>query len=316
MNTKLPMINKLIKIFITILFLASAFSYVGAAEYVESDSPRQEVTLSPEAISKKMPSFMFNLKRYVEEAQKNINIIDNKMRKDGTFYSNNENERQAMVYAQMADVLYHKGQLQEAIEQYQQARLLTKIPQLKSSLIKSENKARVELEREKKAEQKILSKDNKDGSLSPSEDYLCKGAIKLYNQGEYSDALDGFNKVLIINPNNKIAKKYIQNIFLKGKDEPAPNRKLDKDRDELDKGEFISKTEEYLCSLGVVYYQRGDSDDARIEFEKALMINPNSRIAQDYLSRIASGQVYQPKDSAKEKSGPMESVFKFFKSLF
>jgi tetratricopeptide (TPR) repeat protein len=56
----------------------------------------------------------------------------------------------------------------------------------------------------------------------------------------------------------------------------------------------MSSVEEYICSLGVVYYERGEYSSARSEFDKALVINPDNKIARDYLNRIALLNSYSP----------------------
>ena len=50
---------------------------------------------------------------------------------------------------------------------------------------------------------------------SPAVDYLCSLAISFYEKGRYEDALREFHKVLVVNPDNITAKKYINNIILK-----------------------------------------------------------------------------------------------------
>ncbi|MDD5431797.1 MAG: tetratricopeptide repeat protein [Candidatus Omnitrophica bacterium] len=44
-------------------------------------------------------------------------------------------------------------------------------------------------------------------------DYLCEFGITFYKMGRYDEALAEFNKVLLVEPNNKVAKSYINNIF-------------------------------------------------------------------------------------------------------
>lgn len=46
-------------------------------------------------------------------------------------------------------------------------------------------------------------------------EYLCGLGAAFYGQGKYNEALGEFNKVLIIEPDNPTAKRYIDNIFIK-----------------------------------------------------------------------------------------------------
>lgn len=50
---------------------------------------------------------------------------------------------------------------------------------------------------------------------SPASEYLCEFGISFYRSGRYNDALTEFKKVLLIDPDNKIAKKYVDTIFKK-----------------------------------------------------------------------------------------------------
>lgn len=42
----------------------------------------------------------------------------------------------------------------------------------------------------------------------------------------------------------------------------------------------------YLCELGIAFYRVGRYDDALLEFEKALLIEPNNKTAKDYINTI------------------------------
>lgn len=52
-------------------------------------------------------------------------------------------------------------------------------------------------------------------------DYLCEFGITFYRLGRYDDALSEFKKVLLLDPNNKTAREYINNIFAKESADPA-----------------------------------------------------------------------------------------------
>mgnify|MGYP001767107874 CR=1 FL=1 len=43
---------------------------------------------------------------------------------------------------------------------------------------------------------------------------------------------------------------------------------------------------DYLCELGINYYERGDYTNALTEFKKALVIDPDNETALDYISYI------------------------------
>lgn len=60
-----------------------------------------------------------------------------------------------------------------------------------------------------------------------SAEYLCQSGISEYNKGRYESALSEFSKVLIVEPQNQIAKNYIREIFNK---ELVPAKQIPKPR--------------------------------------------------------------------------------------
>ena len=61
----------------------------------------------------------------------------------------------------------------------------------------------------------VLFFSNPVFSESMTSSYLCDMGLTYYKQGRYDEALSEFNKVLTIDPNNKEAKRYINDIFKK-----------------------------------------------------------------------------------------------------
>lgn len=56
-------------------------------------------------------------------------------------------------------------------------------------------------------------------SQSQAVDYLCQKGESYYEQGKTEEALSEFNKVLLVDPDNKIAKRYVNLIFKKSSQE-------------------------------------------------------------------------------------------------
>lgn len=54
-------------------------------------------------------------------------------------------------------------------------------------------------------------------------DYLCEFGITFYRMGRYDDALSEFKKVLLLDPQNKIAQSYINDIFVKERPAASEN---------------------------------------------------------------------------------------------
>ncbi|MCX5695989.1 MAG: hypothetical protein NTW18_04970 [Candidatus Omnitrophica bacterium] len=51
-------------------------------------------------------------------------------------------------------------------------------------------------------------------------DYICDTGIAAYKSGEYEEALWEFNRALLVEPDNKTAKKYIENALYKMEQKP------------------------------------------------------------------------------------------------
>ena len=45
--------------------------------------------------------------------------------------------------------------------------------------------------------------------------YLCEQGVAFYRVGRYDEALHEFNKALVVEPDNQVAKSYISLIFLR-----------------------------------------------------------------------------------------------------
>ncbi len=58
---------------------------------------------------------------------------------------------------------------------------------------------------------------------------------------------------------------------------------------------------EYLCELGIRYYQEKRFEDAFLEFKKALLIDPDNQTAKDYINKIASKQKAIAEEMALEE---------------
>lgn len=67
-----------------------------------------------------------------------------------------------------------------------------------------------------------------------------------------------------------------------------------------------SAAAEYLCELGVKYYRLGKSEDALMEFKRALLVDPLNQTAKDYIAAIL--QPSQAKPVQKEQSVPAEKT--------
>lgn len=121
------------------------------------------------------------------------------------------------------------------------------------------------------------------------EDAQYNLGVLYYNKGEVENAKEVFNKVLELNPNHKKAPMYIR------------------DTGHLDAELLIPEPALRHCYLGKQYLDKGQYQDAAVEYETALEVNPNSVEAHQGL-----GVVYEYND----KGVRYGDGFKIGKSVF
>jgi len=94
--------------------------------------------------------YTYSLKQLIEEAKKNIKKIDEELEKREIEKRNREREAKAREYFEKGKSLYKVGKLKEAKQAWQKTLEITKNPEMKDYIKKSEKKAkREELARKK-----------------------------------------------------------------------------------------------------------------------------------------------------------------------
>ncbi len=63
----------------------------------------------------------------------------------------------------------------------------------------------------------------------------------------------------------------------------------------------VTQSAEFLCELGISFYQRGRYNEAITEFKKVLMIDPSNKTAQHYVNNIFQSEAPAPWLAQKEK---------------
>jgi tetratricopeptide (TPR) repeat protein len=111
-----------------------------------------------------------------------------------------------------------------------------------------------------------------------------KQGMTYYRQKEYFQARIEFDKVLILDPEHKRAKRYAKLVFKKIEKDikrSKPSHRV--------AGKIIDEKidmSEYLYELGKNYYLLGKNQEAIKKFEQALLVNSTHKGAQIYLEQV------------------------------
>jgi tetratricopeptide (TPR) repeat protein len=131
-------------------------------------------------------------------------------------------------------------------------------------------------------------------------DKLCDSGINYYRQGQYNEALQEFQKALALEPDNPIAKNYINLIFKKDvlavssqtndnivQPSAISEEKSVNDPKNLKEQQLAENQDAHsICDSGINYYRQGKYNEALQEFEKVLKIDPDNSIAKSYIDMI------------------------------
>lgn len=117
---------------------------------------------------------------------------------------------------------------------------------------------------------------------------LVKRGKEYYRDEDYKSALELFNEVLNLDPENKIARDYVNKIA-KIKEERLRKIVTDKEK-AIHEQEFVSEEVEekitVLLEEAISAYEGGDLDYARSLCDLVLKLAPDNETAQQYLERI------------------------------
>ena len=103
--------------------------------------------------------------------------------------------------------------------------------------------------------------------------YLADGD-RSFQSGDYQGAIDVWSRIFLIDVTNEAASERIE-------------------RAKAKRREAEQKTEGVLAA-GIAAFERRDAKTARAKFEEVLQIDPNNLSAQDYISRLNSGEEPEP----------------------
>jgi tetratricopeptide (TPR) repeat protein len=121
-----------------------------------------------------------------------------------------------------------------------------------------------------------------EASLTPAQSKRAEAAKLAFDRGDYREAEQAYERLLIEAPNNLYALSNLGVVqFYLGKLEAAAKS--------LQKAISVAPNDAFShCTLGIVYYSQGRYDDAVKALTKALTMDAKSATAHNYLGIVAA----------------------------
>ncbi|MFA5062746.1 MAG: tetratricopeptide repeat protein [Candidatus Omnitrophota bacterium] len=139
---------------------------------------------------------------------------------------------------------------------------------------------------------------------SPATEYLCELGATFYNSGKFDDALSEFNKVLLVEPDNKVAKQYINKIFEKNMDPSAPSGSMSAAR-KRSFNKYVPVAQEYVPALPEKLLEKDE-----IMERTMLGIGQKPQDSRQAIKDNSSGFKQNSPGKAKEDEGIKAGPFK------
>ena len=118
----------------------------------------KDVMINEEVIKEEMPSYSYDLKQLIREAEKNIKKAEEKIKEKAEYKEKQQREVRAREHFEKGNTLYKEGKYKKAKKEWQQALDITKDPSMQDYIKTSEQKAREEEQARKAAEREALRK--------------------------------------------------------------------------------------------------------------------------------------------------------------
>lgn len=133
------MISRTIKICVG--FFLAVILFVPTQVFSQEKS---SVEISSENIEKTLPAYNANLKKIIEEAERNIARIDGELKKREAVKRNEEREAKVREHFEAGNKLHAEGRLEEAKVEWEKALEITRDPEMRGYIKESEKRARKE----------------------------------------------------------------------------------------------------------------------------------------------------------------------------
>ncbi|MFH1190228.1 MAG: hypothetical protein V1682_06010 [Candidatus Omnitrophota bacterium] len=118
----------------------------------EQSVSSEKVEISSENIEKTLPSYNANLKKIIEEVERNIARIDGELKKREAVKRNEDREAEVREYFEAGNKLRDEGKFEEAKAEWEKALDITRDPEMRGYIKQSEAKARKEEKARRDAE--------------------------------------------------------------------------------------------------------------------------------------------------------------------
>ena len=123
--------------------------------------------------------------------------------------------------------------------------------------------------------------------------FLCEYAVERYKMGDMKDAIHEFNKLLLVDPGNEAARSYLRSpsidkeIKYLQREIARKTAKLEELRKLITEGcsSGTSMSAEALCEYAQERYAQGYMEDAKHEFSKMLIVDPDNQVAKSFLDK-------------------------------
>lgn len=242
----------------------------GSAQVQETPPLQQEQTLEVDEkiLDKHIPSYSYNLKQLIAEAEKNIKKVEAELNKKEKMAKQQEKDKEMRKLFEEGNSLYQEGKPQEAIKTWEKVLDLSKDPQMKEYILNCEKEIKDTNERENRL--KRLEEDKKECEIKEA----YRSGLAFYKLKRYSEAQEYFQKVAELKPNYLKTDEYLKKIPTDIENEGL---KLEKKK----KQEEIKSLSRKATSL----FKENKLTESEEEFKKILILDPNDKTAKDYIEK-------------------------------
>jgi colicin import membrane protein len=138
------------------LTLASALTFLFSYSASFAQEPNDKWQVDPEVVAKAIPSHKLTLKQLIAQAEKNIRMVEGKIKKEEVFSGNQDREEVARQHVDRGYDLYKQGKTAEAKKEWQEALKITRDLQMKGYIKEVERRSK---EEEWESEKRIAAEE-------------------------------------------------------------------------------------------------------------------------------------------------------------